>query len=403
MLLILLDAFSRVYLSNKYTPFLCSLAENGISSTLDPLFVFRGIETTIFTGVWPNSHNVWTEFKLAQHTKNSKKDRLLQYIIRSLGVLPTDELKAKSRYFIERYLFKNFYRTLNLIPSTAMPYFETTQSKETVEKGAVGNVTTLFDVFREKGARYVLIEPWIWGDKGVLNKAKKMMNHNCRYNFWYLKFNHLDHLGHRFGPEPSMFKDQLIEIDKYVEQVVTLLQRKRHKLNVLILADHGMSKVRKTVNILEDLRQLRSQLYEDYIVFADSTMIRFWFFTERATHEISDFLQQIKCGHILSTTENKLLKIPLDPKYGETIFVVDEGYLVHPSFFHSRSEVKGMHGYAYSKTPEAFPILIMNNEMAKICPTNKEIKFVDIPHLVLHSLFPSSKRVNFGLSNYLNS
>ena len=400
--MILVDAFSQVYFSNKYTPFLCTLAENGVSSTLDPLFVFRGIETTIFTGVWPSVHNVWTEFKLAQSTKNSKKDRLLQQIIRSLEVLPTDELRAKSRYFIERYLFKKFYKTLNLIPSTAMPYFETSQSKETVEKGAVGNVTTLFDVFRGMGVQYILIEPWIRGDKGVLNKAKKMINHCRRYGFWYLKFSHLDHLGHKFGPQPSTFKDQLTKIDKYVEQVVTLLQRKRHRLNVLVLADHGMSKVRKTINILEDLGQLRSQLYEDYVAFADSTMIRFWFFNEKAICEISDFLRQIKYGHILSTTEKKLLKIPLDPKYGEIIYVVDEGYLIHPSFFHSRSEVKGMHGYAYPKTPEASPILIMNEEMAKTLPTIKKVKYIDIPHLVLRSLFPNMKHANFGLSSYVN-
>lgn len=400
--MILVDAFSQVYFSNKYTPFLCSIAENGISSTLDPLFVFRGIETTIFTGVWPSVHNVWTEFKLAGSAKNSKKDRLLQQIIRSLEVLPTDDLRKKSRYFIERYLFKEFYKTLDLIPASAMPYFGTSQSKETFEKGAVGNVTTLFDVFRGTGVQYIYIEPWIRGDKGVLDKAKKMINHGNKYDFWYLKFNHLDHLGHKFGPEPSTFRDQLTEIDRYVEQVVTLLQRKRHKLNVLILADHGMSKVRKTVNILEDLRQLRSQLYEDYIVFADSTMIRFWFFTEKAIHEISDFLQQIKCGHILSTKEKTLLKIPLDPKYGEIIYVVDEGYLIHPSFFHSRSEVKGMHGYAYPKTPEAFPILIMNDEMAKTFPTNKKVKYIDISHLVLRSLFPNMKHVSFGLSSYVN-
>ena len=402
MLFILIDAFSQVYFSNKYTPFLCSLAGNGISSTLDPLFVFRGIETTIFTGVSPRVHDVWTEFKLAKSIKNSKKDRLLQHIIRSLEVLPTDGLRAKSRYFVERYLFKKFYKTLNLIPSTAMPYFETSQSKETVEKGAVGNVATLFDVFRGMGVQYVLIEPWVWGDKGVLNKAKKMINRNCRYDFWYLKFSHLDHLGHKFGPRPSRFKDQLTKIDRYVEQVVTLLKEKRLRLKVLVLADHGMSQVHEPVNILGDLHQLRSQLYEDYVVFADSTMLRFWFFTEKALCEVSDFLQEIKCGHTLSTREKRLLKIPLDPKYGEIIYVVDEGYLIHPSFFHSRSEVKGMHGYAYPKTPEASPILIMNDEMVVTFPTTKKVEYIDIPHLVLRSLFPNMKHVSSGLSSYLD-
>ena len=400
--MILVDAFSQVYFSKKYTPFLCSVAENGVSSTLDPLFAFRGIEATIFTGVWPNIHNVWTEFKLAQCISNGKKDRLLRHVIRSVGILPADDLKAKSRYFIERYLFNKFYKTLNLIPSNAMPYFQTSQSKETVERGAFGNVTTLFDVFRRKEVQCIFIEPGIWGDKGVLRKAKKMINQDCRTNFWYFKFNCLDHLGHKFGPEPSVFKDQLTRIDRYVEQVVSLLERKRHRLKVLIFADHGMSQVRQTVNILEDLRQLRSQLYEDYVVFADSTMIRFWFFTEKAICEISDFLRQIKCGHTLTSKEKRLLKIPLDPKYGETIYAVDEGYVIHPSFFHSRSEVKGMHGYAYPKTPEAFPILIMNDEMAKTFPTNRKVKYIDIPHLVLRSLFPNIKHVDFGLSSYVN-
>jgi len=209
-------------------------------------------------------------------------------------------------------------------------------------------------------------------------------------------------LGHKFGPEPSTFKDQLNKIDRYVEQVVTLLQKKMHRLKVLVLADHGMSKVRETVNILEDLHQLRSQLYEDYVIFADSTMLRFWFFTKKAVCEISDFLQEFRCGHILSTAEKKLLKIPLDPKYGEIIYAVDEGYLIHPSFFHSRSEVKGMHGYAYPKTSEAFPILIMNDEMAKAHPTNEKVKYIDISHLALRSLFPNMKHANFGLSSYAN-
>jgi len=96
------------------------------------------------------------------------------------------------------------------------------------------------------------------------------------------------------------------------------------------------------------------------------------------------------------------LRIPLNQEYGEIIYVVDEGYLIHPSFFHSRSEVKGMHGYAYPKTPEALPILIMNDEMTKTFPINKKYKYIDIPHIVLRSLFPSMKRVDFGLSNYLN-
>ena len=401
LLMILIDAFSQVYLSDKYTPFLRSLAETGVSSTLDPIFAFRGIETTIFTGVWPSSHNVWTEFKLAQQTRNSKKDRLLQQIVQALSLLPTDELQAKSRYFVERFLFKKFYKTLNIIPPRATQYFETSQSKETVETEIANSSVTLFDVFREMGIRFQYVVPGVLGDKGALHKAMRMIEENNRLSFCYLKFNHLDHLGHHFGPAPLMFRDQLAKIDRYVEQVVTLWQSKKPRLKVLILADHGMSKVYNTVNILKDLSQLRSQPYEDYVAFADSTMIRFWFFNEKAAHEIIDFVQEIECGHILSTKEKEFLKIPLDTAFGEMIYVLDEGYVIHPSFFASKHKVRGMHGYAYSKTPEALPVLLMNDEMANAYPANGNIRYVDIPRLVLLSFLPKIEGLNLDLSDCL--
>jgi len=401
MLMILIDAFSQVYFSKTYTPFMHSLAENGISGTLDPMFAYRGIDTTIFTGVWPNVHNVWTEFKIAKKIRTDKKMRLMQAIVGSLDPLPTDRLRAMSTYFVERYLFKEFYKTPHVMPSSAIPYFESSQLKETFESGATNKLPTVFDVFRAKGATYTYIEPWIGGDKGVLSKAKKKISHCDSNDFWYIKFSHLDHLGHMFGPDPSAFDDQLIRIDKYVEDVVTLLRKKNQNLNVLIMSDHGMSKVNETLNILAELRKLRSRIYEDYLAFADSTMIRFWFFNEKAAFEISELMGQIKCGHTLTATEKELLKVPIDSKFGETIFALDEGYLLHPSFFSAKSEVKGMHGYAYPKTPEAFPTIIINGEITKLIPRNSRLTFIDIPHLILRSLFPQAKQAGLGLSSYM--
>jgi len=402
MLMILVDAFSQVYFSKRYTPFIHSLAENGISSTLDPMFAYTGIDTTIFTGVWPNVHNVWTEFKIAEKVRTDKKMRLMQALVRSLDVLPTDRLRALGTYFVERYLFKEFYRTPHVMPSVALPYFESSQLKETFESGAVNELPTLFDVFRSKGIEYVCLEPWIRGDKGVITQAKKKINQCNSNDFWYIKFSNLDHLGHRFGPVPSAFEDELIKIDKYVEDVVTLLRKKSQNLNVLILGDHGMSKVHETLNIFRELRNLKSQIYEDYIAFADSTMVRFWFFNENAAHEVSELIGQIKCGHILSATEKELLKIPTDPKFGEIIFVLDEGALVHPSFFSSKSEVKGMHGYAYPKTPEAFPAIIINGEMTNSISTADRFMLADVPYLILQSLFPGARKAGPGLSTYIN-
>lgn len=389
-LMILIDAFSKTYFSKKYTPFLYDLSQDGVLTYIEPLFAFKGIETTIFTGMWPNIHNVWTEFCFVNNQTDSKKDRLLQGIIKNVDLLPNDESKVKLRYAIKKYLFQKSHTTTDLIPAAAMAYFEPSQRKEITEAGAVSNIRTIFDVFRKKGVQFVFIEPWIWGDWGVLYKAKKLIKQKRKFHFWYLKFNHLDHLGHKFGPAPFAFKEQLMKIDVYVEQIVSLLLRKNPKLGVLVLTDHGMSKVNKTVNVLEGLSHLRSRMYKDYVAFVDSTMIRFWSFTKEAEQEIHKYLQQITCGHVLTVAEKKLLKIPLDLKYGEIIYVIDEGYVIHPCFFHSKSVVNGMHGYAYPKTPEATPILIANSEIAESFRINRQVTYTDIAQLILHSLLPNS-------------
>jgi predicted AlkP superfamily pyrophosphatase or phosphodiesterase len=399
--MIFLDAFSQTYLSKEFTPFLHSFASESTSTTIDTVFAFRGIETTMFTGVWPNVHGVWTEFKLAENFRKTVEIPIMQDMVKILDLMPSDNLRAKSRFFVERYLFRRKYKTLNVMPPKAIPYFESTQLEETYEKGSLGTITTIFDVFRKKGVPYVWIEPWIRGDKEVFNKTKKIIRKNRHNRFLYMKFSHLDHLGHKYGPQPSMFEDELGKIDSYVEDIINLAKIYRDTLSIIIVADHGMSQVHSKVNIADELSQLNSQMYNDYLVFIDSTLARFWFFNERAMNEISDMLERLKYGHVISPEEKKSLHIPADPQYGELFFVLDEGFINHPSFFNQKSEVKGMHGYAYSKTPESHPILIMNGIETGDNSINDEIYYVDISHFILRSLFPRIRYTNNGLSDYL--
>ena len=401
VLMIFLDAFSQTYLSREFTPFLHSLAGEGSFTTVDTVFAFRGIETTMFTGLWPNVHGSWTEFKLAENLRQTSKDQVMQGMIKILDKIPSDELRAKSRFLVERYLFKRMYKTPNIIPPEAIPYFESTQMKETFNEAAFNDIITIFDVFRKHNIPYVCIEPWIRGDKEVFRKAKKMIRKNGRNRFWYIKFSHLDHLGHKFGPEPSMFTDELNKIDTYVKDIVNLAKTIQDNLGILIIADHGMSRVHSKLNVADELSQLNVQMYKDYLVFVDSTVIRFWFFSEGAMHEVSKTLSRLKCGHMLSMEEKKFLHVPADPKYGEIVFVLDEGFVNHPSYFNQKSEVKGMHGYAYSKTPESRPILILNGLQLGENSTKHGVSYIDISHIILQSLFPKTHHVHEGLHDYL--
>jgi len=388
-LLILADAFSKAYFSKKETPFLYDLSRDGIVTHVEPLFAFKGIETTIFTGLWPKDHNVWTEFCFADG-RIDKKRGLLKAVTAAADLMPNDMLNSRARYGLERYIFHFPHSTPSLIPAASLPYFYQSQEKQITEPGALGNINTIFDIFRKEKIKYVFIEPGICGDWGVISKAKKLIKLRHKTRFWYLKFNILDHVGHKFGPSPILFRESLKKIDRYIEEVVALFQRKNTNLNILILADHGMSKVHKTLNILKELRQLKSRMYTDYVVFLDSTIARFRFFTKKAEKEICEHLYQIKDGHIITNSEKQLLKMPSDLKYGEVIFAIDEGCILHPCFFHSRTRVNGMHGYAYPKTNEALPIIIMNDQFAQEHQTNVKYTYRDISRLIINSLLPDS-------------
>ena len=388
-LLILADAFSTTYFSQKHTPFLYELSRNGIVTSIEPLFAFKGIETTIFTGLWPKDHNIWTEFCFADNPTVKKMD-LCKAVTAAVDLLPNDLLNSRLRYVLERYVFQSPHNTPSLIPAASLSYFCPSQERGITEPRTLGNINTIFDIFRKEKIKYVFIEPGICGDWGVLSKAKKLIKQRHKTRFWYLKFNILDHVGHKFGPSPILFRESLKKIDRYIEEVVALFQRKNPNLNILILADHGMSKVHKTVNILKELRQLKSRMYTDYVVFLDSTIARFRFFTKKAEKEICEHLYQIKDGHIITNSEKQLLKMPSDLKYGEVIFAIDEGCILHPCFFHSRTRVNGMHGYAYPKTDEALPIIIMNDQFAQEHQTNVKYTYRDISRLIINSLLPDS-------------
>jgi hypothetical protein len=388
-LLILTDAFSKAYFSTKETPFLHDISRDGIVTHVKPLFAFKGIETTIFTGLWPKDHNVWTEFCFADELID-KKGRLFQAVTAAADLLPNDMLNSRARYVLGRYIFHFPHSTPSLIPAASLPYFFPSQEKQITEPGALGNINTIFDVFRKERIKYEFIEPGICGDWGVLSKVKKLIKQGHKTRFWYLKFNILDHVGHKFGPSPILFKESMKKIDTYIKDVVALLQRKNPNLNILILADHGMSKVYKTVNLFKELKQLNSRMYTDYLVFLDSTIARFCFLTKKAEKEICEHLYQIEEGHIITNSEKQLLQMPSDLKYGEVIFAIDEGCILHPCFFHSRTRVNGMHGYAYTKTDEALPIMIMNNQISQYHQPNVKYTYRDIARLITDSLLSDS-------------
>lgn len=383
--MIIIDAFSSSYLSEKHTPFIYSVASKGFSTQIEPLFAFRGIEATIFTGVWPEAHGIWTEFSLRKNYKVCTfNNNVLLELIRMADAIPHHKLKLGIRYLLQKYTKNSLNFAFNLIPADAFRYFELSQKRSIFEERALGEIPTIFDIFRSKEIQYIYMTfQGFKTDKEIVKATIQMLRSSRKFDFLYMKLNELDWIGHKFGPDSLAIKKCLKRTDLNVRRVINAVQRIDKNANFLILSDHGMSKVNRAINIMSILGKLKAKIYKDYAVFLDSTMARFWFFNSQAREEIHNAMTNISVGHILSEEEKCKLRLPLSRKYGEMIYAVDEGCIVHPDFFYTTQAPNGMHGYAHTKTFEGIPMLIANKKVIQSYSFNKLLRFVDISPIVL--------------------
>ena len=117
-------------------------------------------------------------------------------------------------------------------------------------------------------------------------------------------------------------------------------------------------------------------------MFLDSTMVRFWFFSDRAERLIVDLLDNIEGGHILSQAEKDKYHLNYSHnKFGDIIFLVDPGVLIFPNFYQNKRPVKGMHGYA-PETPDQQSALLIH------FPKVKETKRFEEP-VDMRRVFPT--------------
>lgn len=383
VLLILVDAFSYDYLKPRYTPFLVEMAKDGVAKPLRPMFAYRGIEATIFSGEWPTTHNIWTEFRLRTKRATRLSGRLLS---RGLGFLDNarrERVSKLARLSVTMMSNLCIARQIpNLIPGRFLLYFEPSMRKPIWHSKSV-NVGTIFDWLRSRRGRFVCMEriPPLQDDAATARRFERVILRE-KPSFAWVKLNSLDTAGHTYGPNVSLLREDLAQIDMLVQELVGWGQ-KAGLHDVIVMSDHGMSFVKKWHN----LRSLLDELQEDMLFFLDSTMARFWYRNKSQKDRVVDVLKSLPYGRILTSQDMVTLKVPTDTRYGETIFVLDTGHVLYPDFW-TWQKAKGMHGYAYQNSIRAYPFLLANHEMTSCaCSENKNFfEFTDIMTWVTRKL-----------------
>lgn len=342
-----LDGFRTEYLNKEKTPYIYRLSEKSLVGEQQSLLAFAGIGVSIFTGVTPSKHGIWTEFCYDPERSPFRWVRKVQTLSRSIDLVTEGDglgqllrkallfsiFKASKRFFGRTYMPMAWK-----VPVHVLHYFDTSQRQDILADTSA----PLFDMLRKHGIKFNAFSESKLRDHQIFKRAMRI-DRDVRLVF--MQFSELDIVGHAKGPSSREMRRSLRNIDTKVHRIVESYQE-LFDLDVFIFADHGMMEVRRTVNPLRYLWRAGLKQGKDYLVFLDSTLARLWILNPEAADRVAAVVRRIKGGKLLSTSDLEQYSIPIDRKYGDIIWLADPGTLILPNYYQGSVPARGMHGYA---------------------------------------------------------
>ena len=318
----------------------------GYSSTCVP---------SILSGRWLDEHHNWCYF--IHDPKNSP--------FRSLSWLRWLPKALTSRRIVRRYLtkivkstlgFKGYFDLYN-IPFHLIHLFDFTEKKSPLQPRGMNRGPNVFDLLVEKGVPYFVTEPNLSEE---INRDRLIADiEDERIDFAFQYWAGLDGLLHRVGNQSPEIDTKLAEYEAWITQTMAAAQKHYREVNLHVFSDHGMANCDQHLDLRSKIDALGLRIGTDYNVVYDSTMARFWFFSDAARQKIPLVLQGVPEGRIMPDEELKRFRAHFaDGRFGELIFLVQEGVLIVPSHMGERP-IRAMHGY-HPYDPQSYATLFSN-------------------------------------------
>ena len=310
---------------------------------------------SIVSGAWPAEHRNWCYFVHDPVNSPFKSIKWLRLLPNAL----TGRRRVR-RYiskFVKAQLKFDGYFDLYNIPFSHIHLFNFSEKKSPLKPGGMNRGTNIFDFLESRRIPYHVSNPTRRETESLAAVENEIRREAIDFAFVYLA--DLDGLMHMVGNESPRVDEKL---DWYERQITKLLQVAREHYNdvrLYVFSDHGMANCVQQIDLRAEIERLPLKFGQDYAVVYDSTMARFWFFTDQARTLITKALSEVPEGRVLSDSELSELRTFFPDRYfGELIFLVKEGVLIVPSFMGERP-ITAMHGYHPSE-PQSYAAMITN-------------------------------------------
>ncbi|MFA6635892.1 MAG: alkaline phosphatase family protein [Candidatus Omnitrophota bacterium] len=335
---ILIDALGWEYVKNR--PFLEDIASTKIP--VKSLLGFSsGVIPSILTGKYPREHEHWALYFYAPETSPFRWSRILSWV-------PGNILNSRvSRKIIEeisrRVMGYTGYFETYLIPVEQLKYFDISESRNIYKPEGIRSADSIFDIFHKNNVNYKCYA-YPAKDKEIFLKAKKSIENN-ESDVYFLYLSELDHFLHSNCDNNRKVNERISLYEDRIMDLYNSALGAHGSVQLMVFSDHGMAKVDEAYDLRKEIDASGLKALSDYKAFYDSTMARFWFSNENARENMTTLLKKKPYGRILSRED--LLRHGVyfdDDRYGETIFLMNTGTVITPSFMGNKAPC-GMHGY----------------------------------------------------------
>lgn len=248
------------------------------------------------------------------------------------------------------------------VKPSLMPYFNWTERKCIYEPEGISGARSIFDELTENAISFRAYSYHHWKDEEILDlTATDLQQTDAQFFFVYLC--QLDAELHSFWTQPQRLQSMLAQYEIKLRRIFRTALQLDPDASIAIFSDHGMAPVIDRFDLVKEVDSLDWKMPDDYLAVYDSTMARFWFFNETARTTINECLLNQECGRILSDAEQRELGIDFpDRRYGETIFLLNSGWMFYRSDFHSGNWLPtGMHGY-HPDDPYSDAVFLSNRD-----------------------------------------
>jgi predicted AlkP superfamily pyrophosphatase or phosphodiesterase len=227
-----------------------------------------------------------------------------------------------------------------------IPYFNWVERRNIYDLGGIVGAPSIFDQLHKGGFAYRVYTYHHSTDAQILRQSEQDVRAGAA-SFYFLYLSEMDMFLHMNCGEPGKIEERLRWYDKNLRRVFAAARTVCGDATFAICSDHGMTPVSEKYDLLKHFEKLTLRMPEDYLAVFDSTMARFWFFNDAARSKVTDLLQSVPCGRVLSDAELKQFGVFFpDRRFGEVVFLLHPGWLLSRSDFNGSGwNPVGMHGY----------------------------------------------------------